>query len=194
MSKQKKVAGLGWWSQEKKIQTVTTYLALGNAPMTEAVTGVPRGTIRQWKMQSWWKELESDIRNEEDSELDVKLSKVIDKSLDAVLDRVENGDFIFDSKTGKFVRKPVHMKDALSAVTQVFDKRNLLRGKPTSRVEKQSVSDNLSKLAAEFARFSQAKTIEGIKVDEGESTQSRDQVPQLSETTILIPEEDSQIL
>lgn len=178
MSKQKKkVAGLGWWSQEKKIQTVTTYLALGNAPMTEAVTGVPRGTIRQWKMQSWWKELESDIRNEEDSELDVKLSKVIDKSLDAVLDRVENGDFIFDSKTGKFVRKPVHMKDALSAVTQVFDKRNLLRGKPTSRVEKQNVSDNLSKLAAEFAKFAASKTIEGEVIEETNETYADGESP-----------------
>ena len=177
MAKQKKLPGPGWWSQEKKIQTVTTYLALGNAPMTEAVTGVPRGTIRQWKLQQWWKDLESDIRNEEDSELDVKLSKIIDKSLDAVLDRVENGDFLFDSKTNKFVRKPVHMRDALNAVTQIFDKRNLLRGKPTSRVEKQNVTDNLAKLAEEFAKFARSKTIQGEVIAEdigtvGESTSS----------------------
>ena len=159
--KQKKLAGPGWWSHEKKVQTVTTYLAVGNAPMTEAVTGVPKGTIRQWKMQQWWKELEADIRNEEDAELDVKLTKIIDKSLDAVLDRVEHGDFLWDSKSNKFVRKPVHMKDALNAVTQVFDKRNLLRGKPTSRVEKQNVNDNLAKLAAEFAKFAAAKEITG---------------------------------
>lgn len=161
----KKVTGGTWWSQEKKVQAVTTYLAVGNAPMTEAITGVPRGTIRQWRMQNWWRELEADIRNEEDYELDVKLSKIIDKSLDAVMDRVENGDFLFDSKTGKFVRKPVHMKDALAAVTQVFDKRNLLRGKPTSRVEKQNVTDNLAKLAAEFAKFANAKQIEGEVIE-----------------------------
>lgn len=165
MSKQKKIAGPGWWSQQKKIETVTTYLALGNAPMTEAMTGVPRGTIRQWKLQDWWKELVEDIRNEEDNELDVKLSKVIDKSLDAVMDRVENGDFIFDTKSGKFQRKPVHMRDALNAVTQVFDKRNLLRGKPTSRTEKHNVSDNLANLAAEFAKFSKARQIEGEVIE-----------------------------
>lgn len=161
MAKQKKLPGPGWWSQQKKIEVVTTDLALGNAAMVEGVTGVPRGTIRQWRLQDWYKELVAEIRNEEDVELDVKLSKVIDKSLDAVLDRVENGDFMFDSKTGKFLRKPVHMKDALQAVTQVYDKRNLLRGKPTSRVEKHNIQDNLANLAAEFAKFAKAKQIEG---------------------------------
>lgn len=165
-TKQKKLAGPGWWSQQKKIEVVTTDLALGNAAMVEGVTGVPRGTIRQWRMQDWYKELVADIRNEEDCELDVKLSKVIDKSLDAVLDRVEHGDFVFNSKTGKFDRKPVHMRDALNAVTQVFDKRNLLRGKPTSRTEKHNVSDSLANLAAEFAKFAKSKTIEGTIVNE----------------------------
>ena len=169
----KKVAGHnGWWSHDKRVQVVTTYLAVGNAPMTEAVTGVPRSTIRQWRMADWWKELETDIRTEEDSELDVKLSKIINKSLDTVMDRVENGDFLFDSKTGKFHRKPVHMKDALKVTTDLFDKRNLIRGKPTSRVEKQNVTDSLANLAAEFAKFACSKTIEGEVVKEIEEAVS----------------------
>ena len=171
MAKQKKLAGPGWWSHQKKIEVVTTDLALGNAAMVEGVTGVPKGTIRQWRMQDWYKDLVAEIRNEDDATLDVKLSKIIDKSLDAVLDRVEHGDFMFDSKTGKFLRKPVHMKDALAAVTQVFDKRNLLRGKPTSRVEKTNITDNLAKLAEEFAKFANARTIQGEVIedaDEGE--------------------------
>jgi hypothetical protein len=165
MAKQKKLAGPGWWSQQKKIEVVTADLVLGNAAMVEGMTGVPKGTIRQWRLQDWYKEIVAEIRTEEDAQLDVKLSKVIDKSLDAVLDRVENGDFMFDSKTGKFLRKPVHMKDALQAVTQVYDKRNLLRGKPTSRVEKHNIQDNLSNLAAEFAKFAKAKTIQGEVIE-----------------------------
>ena len=139
---------------------------MGNAPMTEAVTGVPRSTIRQWKMQDWWKELELDIRNEEDAELDVRLTKIIDKSLDAVLDRVENGDFVFSKKDNKFHRKPVNMKDALKVTTDVFDKRNLLRGRPTSRTEKHNVSDSLANLAAEFAKFAACKTIQGEVIED----------------------------
>jgi hypothetical protein len=168
-TKQKKLPGPGWWSQQKKAEVVTTYLTLGNAPMTEGVTGVPRQTIRAWKLQPWWKELVDEIRNEEDCELDVKLSKVIDRSLDALTDRIENGDFLFNSKTGKFVRKPIHMRDALTAVTQVYDKRNLLRGKPTSRVEKHTTQDTLNNLAEQFARFAAAKTIEGEVIEESSS-------------------------
>lgn len=193
MRKQKKLPGPGWWSQQKKIETVTTYLALGSAPMTEGVTGVPRGTIRQWKLQAWWKELEAEIRNEEDSELDVKLSKVINKSLDAVMDRVDNGDFTFNSKTGKFERRPVHMRDALQAVTQVFDKRNLLRGKPTSRVEKTNVQDNLAKLAEEFAKFSMARTIQGEVVHEEKDANERKDADEedapIGEPTVEVKEE-----
>ena len=166
VKKQKKLPGPGWWSKQKRIEVVTTDLALGNAAMVEGVTGVPRGTIRQWRMAQWYKDLVEEIRNEEDGELDVKLSKVINKSLDAVMDRVDNGDFIFDSKTSKFHRKPIHMKDALKAVTEIFDKRNLLRGKPTSRVEKHSVQDNLANLAAEFAKFANARTIQGEIINE----------------------------
>ena len=152
--------------------------------MTEGVTGVPRGTIRQWKLQPWWKELVDEIRNEEDCELDVKLSKVINKSLDALTDRVENGDFLFNSKTGKFVRKPIHMKDALQAVTQVYDKRNLLRGKPTSRVEKHSTTDNLANLAAEFAKFAASKTIEGEVIESTEQESTPEESRQDTETTL----------
>jgi hypothetical protein len=176
MSKpKKKLAGPGWWSHDKRVQVVTTYLAVGNAPMTEAVTGVPRSTIRQWRMADWWKELETDIRTEEDSELDVKLSKIIDKSLSAVADRVENGDFIYDGKTGEFKRKPVHVKDALKVTTDLFDKRNLIRGKPTSRVEKQNVTDSLANLAAEFAKFAASKTIKGEVIEEAIEVQSTSQ-------------------
>ena len=149
------------WPEKVKIETVTTYLALGNAPMTAAVTGVSAGVIRQWKLTDWWKDLEEQIRNEQDGELDVKLSKIIDKSLDTVMDRIEHGDFMYDSKSGKFHRKPVHMRDALRATTEILDKRNLLRGKPTSRIEKTNTQDSLAKLADEFAKFAKARTIEG---------------------------------
>lgn len=163
------------WSEETKVKTVTTYLALGNAPMTAAVVGVSPGMIRQWKLTDWWKDLESQIRNEEDAELDVKLSKVIDKSLDAVMDRLEHGDFMYEAKTGKFRRKPVHMKDALKATTDMFDKRNLLRGKPTSRVEKTNVQDSLAKLAQEFAKFAMARTVEGEVINERQQEDSTGQ-------------------
>lgn len=145
------------WSEKKKIQVVTTYLALGNAPLTEGVTGVPRQTIRMWKMQPWWKEIESDIRNEENLGLDIKLSKIVDKALDVVVDRLENGDFQLDSKSGKVSRVPVKMRDATSATNTLLDKRALLRNQPTKIVAQQAFDDRLLKLAEQFATFALGK-------------------------------------
>ena len=156
------------WSEAKKVEVVTTYLALGKAPMTEAVTGVPRQTIRIWKMQPWWKDLEREIRNEEDGELDAKLSRIIDKSLDAISERLDNGEFLLDSRTGSIKRVPVKMRDAARVTTELLDKRNLIRGKPTSITEKISTTDILQKLAAEFAGFvrkQSEKVIEGEVID-----------------------------
>ena len=153
------------WSEAKKVEVVTTYLALGKAPMVEAVTGVPRQTIRIWKMQQWWKDLEREIRNEEDGELDAKLSRIIDKSLDAVSERLDNGEFILDSRTGQIKRVPVKMRDAQRVSSELLDKRNLIRGKPTSITEKVSVEDVVRKLAEQFAEFVRKPT---EKVIEGE--------------------------
>lgn len=157
------------YSEAKKIQTVTTYLALGNAPLTEAVTGVPRGTIRKWKQMPWWKDLENEIRNEEDSEMDTKLSKIIKKSLDAVEDRLDNGEMILDSKTGKVLRIPVKLRDVHKVGVELIDKRNVIRGKPTSITQKVTMEDMMSKLADEFKKWAQlvkpdtqqVETIEG---------------------------------
>lgn len=141
------------YTDAKKIEVVTTYLALGKAPMVEAVTGVPRQTIRQWKMQPWWKDLVNEIQTEEDSELDGKLSRIIDRSLDAVVDRIDNGDFILDSRSGTIKRVPVKLKDVHKVSTELIDKRNLIRGKPTSITQKITVEDMMGKLADEFKKW-----------------------------------------
>jgi hypothetical protein len=64
-----------WWSDAKRIEVVTTWLALGKIPLVAACTGVTEGTIRQWRTQPWWKELELSIQTESDQELDAKLAK-----------------------------------------------------------------------------------------------------------------------
>jgi hypothetical protein len=48
----------GWWSESKKLEAVTTYLAVGNSKMVEAITRIPAGTIRKWRTEGWWHELE----------------------------------------------------------------------------------------------------------------------------------------
>ena len=154
MSKEK---GVKNWSDKKRIEAVTAYLTLGNAAYVEIATGVPAGTVRQWKTQPWWKELVSQIQTEADQELDTKLSKLMEKTLSVVNDRIENGDFFWDSKNSKFVRKPVSLKDSWKVSTEMIDKRWIIRDRPETKVDTEAVSDILVKLAQDFAGMAKKK-------------------------------------
>lgn len=143
------------WPMEKKIAAVTQYLVLGNMNLVAASTGIDVDLLRHWKMQPWWTDTEKEIRATENIEVDGKLTKIVDRSLDAVMDRLENGDFIYNNKTGQIIRKPVNMKDAVTASKEMLTKRELLRGNATERKETTQISmqDQLKALALEFAKF-----------------------------------------
>ena len=149
--------GKEWWSDAKRIEVVTTWLALGKCPLVSACTGVPEGTIRQWRTQPWWKELELSIQTDTDQELDSKLSKRIDRALDVVLDRLENGDFMYDPKTSQFVRKPVNMKDTNRVMVDMVDKRMLIRKQPRDVQSQEAVGDILKNLAKEFEQMAKKR-------------------------------------
>lgn len=158
------------WSDKKRVEVVTTFLALGKVPMVEAVTGVPRDTIRQWKLQPWWNELVAEVQTESNQELDTKLSSIIDKSLEAVNERIEGGEFILDSRTGTVKRVPVKLKDVHRVAVDLLDKRDLLREKPLKEKAAQQSVDILKKLADQFAEWAKVHvrkpvTITGEVVD-----------------------------
>ena len=156
------------YSDNKKLEVVTTYLALGKIPMVEAVTGVPRTTIKQWKMAPWWAEMVETIQTESDQELDAKLSNIIERSSDAVNERIEGGEFILDSKTGTVKRVPVKLKDVHRVAVDLLDKRDLIREKPMAQKEQAQSIDILQKLAGQFAAWVQINLKEP-KVIEGEA-------------------------
>ena len=140
---------------EKRIEVVSQYLVLGNMKMVAAITGVRYDLIRTWKGQPWWKELEAEIRSTQNIEMDTKLTKIVDKSLDAVLDRVENGDYIYDQKSGEIRRKPAALRDVHRVSVDMLSKRELIRGGADARKETTqiSVQEQLKMLAQEFAKW-----------------------------------------
>lgn len=164
------------WPKEKKLQVVAQYLALGNLRLVSATTGVDYGLIRQWKLQPWWKEFEIEIRNTENLTVDNKLTRIVEKSLEAVADRLEHGEAFFNQKTGVIERKPVVMRDAARVATDLLTKRELLRGNATNRTEAVAIpmDEQLKKLAQEFARMVNGKSPEVIDVEMVERIDGQD--------------------
>lgn len=152
----------GWWSEAKKIEACTLFLATGSPVATAAGSGVSIETIRKWRESTWWKELVEQIQHEDDAALDAKTSKIIQKTMDLLADRVENGEFIYDQKQGLVKRMPMSAKTATKVATDLFDKRQILRKQPTKIVETHKIEDRINKLADEFAKFSKAKDVTDV--------------------------------
>lgn len=143
------------WRIEKWVEVVTQYLILGNLKLVAAVTDVPYETIRNWKNTQRWLELEQEIRASQNIQMDQKLTQIVEKSLDATLDRVENGDFIYDQKSGEIRRKPASLRDIHRVAVDVLSRRELLRDKASERKETTqiTVTEQLGMLAQEFAKW-----------------------------------------
>jgi len=150
-----KAGQTGHWKEEKRIEAVTTYLSTGNQMEVSRLTGVPIKTINQWKSSDWWKEMEKKIRSEEEQQLDAKLTKVIDKTLAKLMDSIENGDHIYDQRTGQIKRVPAKLRDLNTAFNTILDKRQLIRKQPTKIVEQTNTATQLQNLADQFAKFVQ---------------------------------------
>ena len=91
-----KVGEIGWWSQQKKDEALAVYTATKSPTLTAQQINVPVATIINWRRQDWWKERLAEIQSQDYEKLDGKLSNVIDKALDAVMDRLENGEYQYD--------------------------------------------------------------------------------------------------
>ena len=153
-----KAGELGHWKESKRIEAVTTYLSTGNLTETGRMTGVPLKTLEQWKKSDWWKEMEKRIRSDEDQQMDAKLTKIIDRTLEKLVDSIENGEHIYDQRTGQVKRMPAKMRDLNNAFNTILDKRQLIRKQPTKIIEQTTTAVQLQNLAESFAKFVQ-KTI-----------------------------------
>jgi len=149
----------GFYPEEVRIEAVALYAAIGNAAEVARILGVQSTLIRQWKTLEWWDVMMRRVHLEKDEELDSKFTKIVDKAVDEINDRLENGEFVYNARTGETVRVKPKMRDVAMVAATNLEKRQLLRGQPTSRSEKIDVSDSLKRLATEFAKFSKAKDI-----------------------------------
>jgi hypothetical protein len=153
------------WTQNQKLQAVSTYLMLGNMAETAVVTGIPLPTLKMWKTTDWFKEYALQLQAEEVQQMSSSMKKIIDKSLKAVEDRLDLGDAQFDQRTGAIVRVPVKAHVALKITTDLMTKQEKLLANPVKEQIESTIDDRLLKLSEEFARFAGPKIGKGVPVD-----------------------------
>ena len=141
------------WSDKQKMEAVTSWLLLGNLAMTSRLLSIPEITLRVWKTTEWWKNLAEEIKTQENIQMSGRLKKIVDASLTAVEDRLVNGDWMYDNKTGHMVRKQVAMKDAHKVSTDLMDRQLALEKATKPVTQEEQNDDKLLKLAEKFAAF-----------------------------------------
>ena len=172
----------GWWDKKKQLEAVTTYLATGSIAETSRIINVPYRTVQSWKLESeWWPKVVEEIQSGENQKIDKKMSRIIDKTLEKLVERIEDGDYMYDQKTGRMVKVPLKARDLERITSGLFDKRQLIRKQPTNiKADPSNQADRLLKLAEQFASFAAGKEKEEPKeiVDEyivdGEWTEIKD--------------------
>ena len=97
----------------------------------------------------------TEIQSGAGQQSDNKMSKVIDKALDLIMERMEQGDYQYDQKTGRLVKVPLKARDLERVASGLFDKRQLIRKQPTNiKAADLGQAERLLQLAQKFTEMS----------------------------------------
>lgn len=130
---------------EKVFHFLKVYSETGNAMRSAREAEVGLDTARNWLNASYSEQIINLCKIEQQKLLDSKLTGLLEEVLAQISDRLEKGDF-----SAKGERVPVQIRFLLQALTTLYDKRALLRGDPTSRVEKVTTEQRLKRLSKRF--------------------------------------------
>lgn len=140
---------------ETVLDMMSLYITTGNLRGSAIQTGVNHETAADWRRQQWFHDILALVKVEHQKKLEAKLTSLLEKSVKELEDRLTNGDV--DSKTG--LRRPIPGSQIASIISTLYDKRALIRGEPTSRVEKTSVEQRLNKLHQRFEQIGKQKPV-----------------------------------
>ena len=174
------------YSTKQKYQAVVLYKMIGNLTTVAKHMGIPVQTLHEWHTKDWWFEIEEEIRKESRSKLGKNLQSIVDKAFKEVQDRLENGDWIWDQKTGKMLRKPIGAHTANQILKDSLDKTLFLEklAKDEKKVDnEEKIAERLLRLSEEFKKFTKAKDITGDAIhDEREERLQEGESPLQIET------------
>ena len=150
----KRLDKAGEYTWEHKIKVVATLLATGNMAHAARTHNIDYSTLQDWKKKPWWPKLLAEVKQAARADLQTKMSKIVSKALDAVEDRIENGEVVLNNKTGELLRKPASLRDvnnvASGMISQQIQLEKLDKG---ATVQQETMQDLLKQLHTEFAKF-----------------------------------------
>lgn len=159
-------------SWQRKMDAVARYMLLGNLRLVAEQMEMSYNTLADWKRQPWWADMVETLRKQKKEKKANSLEKVIETGIDILKDRLENGDFVLNQKTGEIIRKPVAIKDAQVIVNQLIQRQNDLETMAEKYShESENVQETLNTIAKEFQKLSRkmskdtATTVDFVEID-----------------------------
>ena len=143
----------GPYTPEEKLGACMAYVVTGSDREASKMTGIPSATIRYWKASApWWPDTIAKLRKQKQDELDGRLTKVIHQAVDEIEDRLSNGDEVL-GKDNVILKKKMAGRDIAISMGALFDKRQMIRGDPTSISAKGTTADQLKEIMTEFKQL-----------------------------------------
>ena len=149
--------------------------------MTAAMLKIPEVTVKVWRTTAWWKELENELKVQDELQLSTRLKQIAEKSFAVVEDRLEHGNYVYDQKTGKLKRVPVNLKDAHKVAVDSSTQRTLIGKKQPEMINDGQIAEKLMQLANKFAEIANQQydknrtfDVETVEVEEVSQSDEND--------------------
>ncbi len=166
------------YSPMEIMQAAQIYFLTGSLTKTAEKTGISANTLQSWKDRGneFWVQRYKEVQDEKREELDSHYTEIIEKSSAELKDRIEKGDEFYDAKTGKKYRKKISGRDLAIINGTCFDKRQLLRGLPTTGTSSllpfkerlKLISEELKKHSGRVSKEAQVIEAEVVKNDDSD--------------------------
>lgn len=119
---------------------------------------VPRRTLSDWYRSSWWHPLCEYVAQHEEAKIRANFRKSVNLASTELHDRIKNGDYHYDGRTGETIRVPVKAKDLAVILSMNYDKLRVSEGRPTNNGN-ENTSTRMDKFLKEFEEIAnRAKT------------------------------------
>jgi flagellar biosynthesis chaperone FliJ len=156
----------------RRLEAVRLYNILGNLRTVAEQLDIDHTMLASWKRSEWWPELMDEIRTERKSKQSVKINNLINQSLDHIEDRLTNGDWILNNKTGELIRKPVALREATTVANNLLTRQAQIEELESKvNTTKETVQETLKTLADEFKKYSRKQArLEATEIEFKEVT------------------------